>query len=48
MEQEQRIEAFREDFERTEEEIGKMIVGIREVVRGVLTCYRDQIVGLTR
>ena len=38
MEQEQRIEAFREDFQRTEDEIGKMIVGIREVVRGVLTC----------
>ena len=38
MEQEQRIEAFREGFQRIEEEIGKMIVGIREVVRGVLTC----------
>ena len=38
MDQEQRIEAFRTDFLVAEEEIAKMIVGMREVVRGVLSC----------
>ncbi len=38
MDQQQRIEAFRTDFFAAEEEIGKMIVGMGEVVRGVLTC----------
>jgi MoxR-like ATPase len=38
MQEEQRIEQFREDFVRAEAEVGKAIVGLQHVVRGVLTC----------
>jgi len=42
MEAAQQIEAFQQDFVAAEAEIGKAIVGLQEVVRGVLTClYAD-------
>ena len=37
-----RVEAFARDFARAEAEIGKVIVGLREVVRGVLMCLLAQ------
>ena len=37
-----RAEAFAEDFARAEKEIGKVIVGLSEVVRGVLMCLLAQ------
>ncbi len=38
MQAEERIEVFQQDFLTAEREIGKMIVGLHDVVRGVLTC----------
>jgi len=38
MQAEQQIEAFQQDFRATETEIARVIVGLPEVVRGVLTC----------
>ena len=38
MEMKERVERFRDDFHRVAEEIGKVIVGQRDVVEGVLTC----------
>ncbi len=35
---EQQVAAFRDDFKRLREEVGKMIVGHKEVVEGVLVC----------
>ena len=37
MDVEQRAEEFRADFDRLSAEIGKVIVGIKETVEGVLT-----------
>ncbi len=39
MQEEERIEAFQQDFLAAEREIGKMIVGLQQVVRGVLTSF---------
>lgn len=38
MEIEERVERFRDDFRRVVEEIGKVIVGQRDVIEGVLSC----------
>ena len=38
MEIKERVERFRDDFQRVVEEIGKVIVGQREIIEGILSC----------
>lgn len=38
MEMKERVERFRDDFHRVVEEIGKVIVGQRDIIEGVLSC----------
>lgn len=38
MEMKERVEIFRDDFHRVMEEIGKVIVGQRDIIEGILSC----------